>query len=351
MVETGIACRDSEDRVVILEKEAHRLATVDKKGLSQRSDEVCKGIVPKDLRGRAAATAAQLRFTHITICSFLPLKKPPGMEASHLPVGMVVPFSKTTQAMETCWPGSCIRANQSGSITSSIFAEFVETCFVLPMRSCVPANQELLLILDSGGGTFLHLSPELAIMAEKHRCRLFLLPAYGTKARPPNDEGFLENLFFFGGDWIPRSLSAIAPIQALCSLDQEVHRYWAQEWGRFKSEWSSAHGTLNVHQALCACQRISEQALTQEKATASYRACGIETGKAINMDRLLVERKAEIFGSLKAHASEAIFMKKQMCSCKALTKYHLFSALIQQHFSRPQHWPAATSAALIWRPP
>ena len=101
--------------------------------ISQRSDDLYRGVVPADIRKRASSTAAQLAFSHLTICSFLPVKRHPDAPSA-LPTGVVVPFTRTTKAMQDAWPGAVIRANSGGSISAAIFAEFVEACWLLPMR-------------------------------------------------------------------------------------------------------------------------------------------------------------------------------------------------------------------------
>lgn len=70
---TGIA-RQEGDNVVVQAAEARRLYTCDEKGLSQRSDEGSRGIIPFDLRKRASSTAPALRpCPSHTLLSFLPL--------------------------------------------------------------------------------------------------------------------------------------------------------------------------------------------------------------------------------------------------------------------------------------
>ena len=196
-----------------------------------------------------------------------------------LPTGVVVPFARTHKAMEDAWPGACIRANSSGSVSAALFAEFVETCWLAPMRAHVPLEQELVLICDSGGGCWLHVSPELCITLERNNCRMFLLPPYSTKG--------------------------------LCALDQIPHLCWAQEWARVKRQWSAKRGTMTICQALLACSKISMLALTEEKAAQAYRSCGLEVGMPLNRSKLLVERSQEIFGNVKAHGDEVPHLASQ----------------------------------------
>lgn len=137
--------------------------------------------------------------------------------------------------------------------------------------------QELVLIMDSGGGTFLHVSPELALTCHRHNCRIFILPAHGTAA--------------------------------MCSLDQDVHKFFAAEWARFKSRWAATHGSLTCPQALAAASKIAVEALCQEKATKSYHAVGIDVGKPLNVNKLLVDRKDELFQSLRANSGQAPLLR------------------------------------------
>ena len=239
---------------------------------SQRTDEVHRGICPADLRKRAIATAPGMCFTHISVCSFLPLALHKDFDGQYFPEGVVVPFSKTLPAMSTCWPTAAIRANPSGSVTSDIFGEFVERCFLDPIRIVEPdCAREVLLIMDGGGGSYLHITPELAAVCLRRGCRIWLISPYGIKA--------------------------------LCSLDQDLHKYWSQEWGRFKASWAMAHGSLNCLQALCACSSISEEALTPSRAISAYHAIGFDAGKPFNNEKILTERAQEVFGNLRSKAT------------------------------------------------
>ena len=74
LLSVGIMEKNQAGKAVLLEEQAHRVCTTDEKGLSQRQDEVSKGVVPRDMRHKAAATGVKLGFSHLTICSFLPIK-------------------------------------------------------------------------------------------------------------------------------------------------------------------------------------------------------------------------------------------------------------------------------------
>lgn len=84
--------------------------------------------VPRDLHNasqstltRAAGTAAQLSLTHISVCSFLPLKTPSDQPQGYLPEGVVVPYTQPLQPRSL--PGAAPSSERS--VTSSIFADFV----------------------------------------------------------------------------------------------------------------------------------------------------------------------------------------------------------------------------------
>ena len=80
----------------------------------------------------------------------------------------LVPFTRTHKAMQDAWPGA--------SVSAALFAEFVEERWLVPMRAREPLEQGLVLICDSGGGRWLHVSPELRIALERSNCRMFLPP-------------------------------------------------------------------------------------------------------------------------------------------------------------------------------
>ena len=141
------------------------------------------------------------------------------------------------------------------------------------MREIVPdKTKEILLLMDGGGGTYLHISPELSALCLREGVRIFLIPPYGTKA--------------------------------LCALDQDVHKHIAAEWAQFKACWAAQHGTLNVYQALSACSNICAEALSQQRAATSYRMIGLEPGKKINVDRVVSERATELFSNLKSQGHD-----------------------------------------------
>ena len=162
--------------------------------------------------------------------------------------------------MRQAWPEAIFAGNQGGSTTNEIFCLFMERCFLKPMREIVDVSLPLILLLDSGGGTWLHLSVKFIGLCCKYNCRPRFLEAYTTRA--------------------------------LCALDQTVHSQMAQQWKEFKRSWKSS---LNLYQALAALRGICSESLKHNEA--SWKQCGFEINKELNRDRLLVDRSAELFSS------------------------------------------------------
>lgn len=91
----------------------------------------------------------------------------------------------------------------------------------------------------------------------------------------------------------------------MCSLDQDVHKFFAAEWSRFKQRWAATHGSLTCPQALAAARKIAQAGLSQDRVAKAYHCVGIDVGKPLNVNKLLVERRDELFTSLRANAGEA----------------------------------------------
>ncbi|CAE7584857.1 unnamed protein product, partial [Symbiodinium necroappetens] len=269
LLQSGIAKADG-DVVVILESESHRLAVTDEKGVSQRCDDVSSGVLPANMVSKAKAVTPNIGWTHLTMTSFLPLKWVDGQEP--LPVGVVVPFAKVNPTMSKAWPSAVIRANPTGSTNASLFAEFVEKCYLIPMRRFVPQDLELMLIFDSGGGQWLHISSELVILLLRYKCRAYVMKPYTTGA--------------------------------LCPLDQDCHKTWAKLWADTKSSWArNKQCPMNVYQALEANSLIAKDALSPARARASWHACGFDPGMPLQRDKVLIERRSEVIQSVRGNAS------------------------------------------------
>ena len=104
------------------------------------------------------------------------------------PTGVIVPTSRLHESFQGLFPNSHIFANPGGSTTSEIFSEMMMRCLAVPAREVIPKEQPVVVILDSGGGSFLHLSPKLLKVALDFNLRPFyLLDNQGADAIGPGD--------------------------------------------------------------------------------------------------------------------------------------------------------------------
>ena len=172
--ELGIS--DSDGRIKA--DQAHRVIVVDEKGFSQRADNLSKGVISNSLKNKASTMTSTATWEHITCTSWLPLAPLPSKVV--LPCGIVVPTKGTNDTMKQIWPEACIEGNSGGSSTSSIFCLFLLKCLIEPMRKV--EEKEILLIMDSGGGAYMHLSWQFLSLCETHRIRPYMLRGYLTRA-------------------------------------------------------------------------------------------------------------------------------------------------------------------------
>ena len=126
---------------------------------------------------------------------------------------------------------------ESGSTTSKIFSNFVLESLAKPCREFIPCGKPVVLFLDSGGGSFLHLSPAMLSVCISHGIRPFFLAAWTTKA--------------------------------LMALDMNAHETMARLWREFKQAWSHRGRPLTLFVALKAARDICDEALCPDVARAS----------------------------------------------------------------------------------
>jgi hypothetical protein len=243
-----------------------RLCVCDEKGFSQRSDTIVRGVVPNALASQARGKTAQCQWTHVTVMSFLPVEVP-GELQPHLPVGVVLPTKRIPPGALETWPNSVMLCHDSGSSFMEAHCHFVLHCFILPMRKAHPEGP-LVLMMDSGGGSWFHLSTSLALLCHRHGVFLFYLPAYATRA--------------------------------LCALDQEPHSRMAALWGLAKQEWTKKQSELVLAAALRIIRCCVEEGLQPCRGKAGWARTGVEAGSRFNLHKLLVDRAAEIFHVLPA---------------------------------------------------
>ena len=140
----------------------------------------------------------------------------------------------------------------------------LEKCCLAPMRERCP-DGPLILILDSGGGSWLHVSIATVLLCHRYGAFPYILPSYTTKCLMP--------------------------------LDQQPHAIMSARWAEFKRAWSRQETTLSIFQALAALRRIVGEGLSEANQRAAWSHIGFETGSRILREKILVDRHAELFAS------------------------------------------------------
>ena len=269
---------------LFLASEADRLVCTDEKGFSQRSDQLCRAIVPRDLASTACTVQPSVSWEHLTLTSFLPCS------GTRYCVGIVAPSARVHES----WPSSdmvVIRCNKSGSTNSDIFANFLEA-FAKQARQRIPLEKPIIICLDSGGGSWLHLSTKVVQVSLRYSLRPWFLPPWTTKGLMP--------------------------------LDQACRASMARAWSTFKKEWAQKGHSLSLHVTVKAVVEIAEECLVPKLALASWRHCGWTPGEKFNADKLFVERKNELFKSLKdadetaASGTTSLKFMRMMAPAKAV---------------------------------
>lgn len=153
---------------VLLSAESERLVCTDEKGFSMRSDQVSRGLVTQAQAARACAAQPTVPWEHITMTSFLPCG------SARYGVGLVAPTSRAHESFDRLSPDILVRCNKSGSTNATIFAEFCEKCFAQRARATIPESKPIVLVLDSGGGSWLPLSPSFVKVCVRYSIRPFL---------------------------------------------------------------------------------------------------------------------------------------------------------------------------------
>ena len=262
LVEIGVM----DESKTIIPTEAHRLVCTDEKGFSQRADSTYRAVVPRG--GKAAGQKPETSWEHITVCSFLPLAGSP------FPVGIVTPTKRVHPDFSVACPSAVFWGNEGGSNTSESFAYFVQECFgkVSREQRKIPQDKALCLVLDSGGGSLLHLSVPLVQVCLKANIRLFFLPSYTTRC--------------------------------LMALDQNSHQSMADSWKKFKQHWSAKNEKLSLLCALRAIDSFLPTSLSEKMAEISWGRIGVVSGEPWDRNILFVERASEIFSTVRTEEAK-----------------------------------------------
>ena len=228
-----------------------------------RSDNISRGITTRAGRGTASTTAATTSFEHITITSFMPVTGDP------LPVGVILSRKSLNDSMPDLWPEAKFWCSDSGSQTPETFPAMLEACCLKPLRERFPdRNDKILLVMDGGGGSWLHISVPMVLLLERYGVECFILPSHTTAA--------------------------------LCALDQQPHQLMSLRWGTFKAQWSRSGNDLNIFQAIAALRRIVAEALSPQNALAGWARVGVQPNELMQKHVVLEERFSELFTSKKS---------------------------------------------------
>ena len=225
---------------------------VDEKGFSSRSDTVTRGVVLKGQRA-ARTTAASLSFSHISVASFLPVSGPPPK------VAVILPSVRIPAQGATLWPeAELFSSPDTGSMTTALWPSVLHRCLPAPEGG---RARPLVLVMDSGGGGLLHLSPSMLVVCHRQGIRPFALPPHTTRA--------------------------------LCALDQVPHATMGALRGAVKKAWVAKKQSMNICEALAALRVVVGAGL--DKGPGGWKAVGFEPGEKISREQVLVKRAAEVF--------------------------------------------------------
>ena len=244
----------NEDGVIV---DGDRLFNTDEKGFSQRANSVSRGVVARHQSSRACAATSSPTWQHITVASFISLS------GRRYPTGVVVSTSSLHNDFKKLWPQAFFYPNKGGSVTSAIFADMVVNCMAKPAREFIPTGKPLILCLDSGGGSWLHLSAAFLKACLTFGIKPFYYPAWTTKA--------------------------------LCPLDQCCHSTMARLCSQWKQLWANKQQPLTLFTALKACGQIVDEALQPDSVRASWSQCGFRLNEPFNHNKIFIQRKREIF--------------------------------------------------------
>ena len=116
----------------------------------------------------ATKSVAEGSFGHISLLPFV------SMSGKVSPPSLCVQGSVYCKSWTTMWPEAEIRATPKGAMTGELFCQFCIRWERWVRESLdIPRPTELLLLLDSGGGSLIHLTPEFTIFCDAASVRPF----------------------------------------------------------------------------------------------------------------------------------------------------------------------------------
>ncbi len=178
------------------------------------------------------------------------------LDGSSLKPGVIIPFKRIHQSMEGIWPECVLYCHENGSQTAESWVSMFQRCFLEPLRARFPdESKPLLLICDSGGGSWMHVSISIAVLCKRFNAFVFVLPAHCTCA--------------------------------LCPLDQSPHSVMSTRWSEFKQAWSRREKDMNIFVALAGIRRCVSEGLSEKNCKAGWARCGFVAGERIQRDIVL----------------------------------------------------------------
>ena len=234
-----------------------RLWSADEKGFDSSSDKIkyMRVAAPTAL-GRATSDAPGNSFGHITMCPFL------AAGGLYSPAYVVMTGTSHMRAWKETWPEAHVSATPSGGMTAALWTQYV-LLFHDWLRTThdMKATEPVVLIIDSGGGSLIHLSTDFTMLCWARNLRPFVLPPYVTSALMPNDQQ-------------PNALAE-------------------KRWQKVRAEGKE----LSTLAALDCMHEVFDYAFQPKTIVQGWAAVGIRVGHAINRDVVLVERGQQLFRS------------------------------------------------------
>lgn len=152
------------------------------------------------------------------------------------------------------------RKIRRGAVTTDLFIEYyAHFCQWLRSEGNVSMDEEVVIIMGSGGGSMSHFATEIGVLSAKYRCRPFYLAPYHTAALMP--------------------------------LDQAPNREFERAW----SECRSKQSNFSTLQALDACHECWDKAYSSQNVLKGFASVGMTLGKPLCREKVLLERGPHLF--------------------------------------------------------
>ena len=234
---------------------SHRVWACDEKGMTDEAGKIkfTQSLCIAEL-GPPTCTAGQSSFKHVSVLPFVCLD---GRVSEPY---IVMSGQMEMNAWQKVWEGAHVKTSEKGAVTTALFAEFFgHWCQWIREKLKIPYTEEILLLLDSGGGSLSHLSVDVGVLSQKYRIRPFYLPPYHTAACMP--------------------------------LDQSPNREYERRWSAIRSKQNS----FTPLQTLDAAHECFEAGFNADNVKKGWASVGLTAGLPINRAKVLIERGKTLF--------------------------------------------------------